>query len=916
MPPLVLNTPLLEALLSRVPEGFIHTSTLLQRFRGLQRRQLEHLASDAIGFDGEYFYLKTRATPEVIAATKSWARPQLPNMRHDGIVTGETMMDLEAARKALKPKRLTKIEKLVLDSLNSNPPYLDLSELAVKHDSLDRLFEAGFLRNSEDFYYDPLKYSEASVLEAARRRRISRVSDEVTARLQERPGWAAPQQEVINLVGDDGLKELLSFGAVSRFSVPLKVPPYSETWVRLKSGDFQEAQSAALAATQTSDEAWKEFLPHVGDVLRDPQKSGETARGQVVARTYTVAGAAKRLMLRPETITRALNEGLLTPFTDPENTQRIAVFEIESIANTESRYAALADYETVRVRDIALVQGISFPRVLRRLRKAGLRQPHVPWGAIKGRWELPEAYKEFRQLLRGKLDEARRAKEALRQQEAAQLEIDRQRRRELRERLVAAFPTWQHEGRGEQQIILHVGPPNSGKTHDALQTLAASTIGWYLAPLRLLAFEVFERLNRMGVRCNLLTGEERVDVEGAGITAATIEMFNPMRSGDCVIIDEAQMLADPDRGWAWTRALMEAQSPIIHVIAPPTARSLIEQMAASAAIPLVVHKHERLAPIGVIEQPWNLRNLPERTILVAFSRQNVLELKTTLENWQRQVSVVYGSLPPEVRRKQADRFADGQTELCIATDAVGMGLNLPADNVCFYEVRKFDGRNVRLLSASEVQQIGGRAGRFGLSQAGAVGALRREDLNQVRRLFYAAPSVLTHARVAPTVADLEMIPGTLSEKLSEWAALKSIPESLRGALEVAELAERVELAKMLTRRDESVLGLAASYQLVNAPTRQNSRDYWKECARAIIERRPLPIPPVSSTHVTDSIDLDRLEMYISYADIYLWLSQRREFEDYAPDAYDVRFQRTEWSEAIDRALLRRLKTRKRRRENA
>jgi len=915
MPPLILNSPLLEALLRRIPEGFVHVSTLMQHFRGLQRRQLEHLTNEAVGFDGEYFYLKESVTPEDIASIRSWARPQLPNIRNDGLVTGETIADLIVLRKAGKPKRFTKAEKYVVDSLNSDPPYFDISNSELTHQSLDRLFEAGFLRNNGSYYYDPLKFSETSILEAARRRRIREMSDLVTHRLQERPGWTAPQQEVISLVGEDGLKEMLSFGAVSRFSVPLRTPPYSDTWVRLKTGDFQAAQAAALAATRVDDAAWGGFILQAGDILRDPTKPGETVRGQVIARTYTVAGAAKRLQLRPETIAQAVNQKLLPSFVDPENTQRIPAAEIEAVATSEARYTVLADFEMVRARDIALVLNIPFPKMLRKLRKVGLRQPRIAWSLIKGKWGLPVTYHEFRQTLRTKIAEAQRIKEEKRRAEAEQLELDRQRRRELQERLVAAFPTWQHEGRSDQQIVLHVGPPNSGKTHDALQVLANASAGWYLAPLRLLAFEVFERLNRMGVRCNLLTGEEHVDVDGATITAATIEMFNPTRSGDCVVIDEAQMLADPDRGWAWTRALMEAQSPVIHVVSPSTARSLIEQMAASAAIPIVVRKHERLAPIEVIERPWNLRDLPERTILVAFSRQNVLELKTTLENWRRRVSVVYGSLPPEVRRKQADRFAEGQTEICIATDAVGMGLNLPADNVCFYEVRKFDGRNVRLLSPGEVQQIGGRAGRFGLSQSGQVGALRREDLNQVRRLFFAAPAVLTHARVAPTVTDLEMIPGTLADKLSEWAALKSIPQSLRGALEVAELAERVELAKMLTRHDEAILGLAAAYQLVNAPTRQNSRDYWQQCARAIIERKSLPVPPVSSSHVTDSIDLDRLEMYISYADIYLWLSQRREFEEYAPDAHDVRFQRAEWSEAIDRALLRRLKTRRPRREN-
>ncbi|NJR12542.1 hypothetical protein HC776_01250 [bacterium] len=296
-----------------------------------------------------------------------------------------------------------------------------------------------------------------------------------------------------------------------------------------------------------------------------------------------------------------------------------------------------------------------------------------------------------------------------------------------------------------------------------LFTFAAPALVWLLPfpqPLRLLAFEIFDRLNQRGVPCNLLTGEEYIPIPGATITAATIEMFNPHSSGDVVIVDEAQMLADPDRGWAWTRAMMEAQAPEIHVIGPITIRTLVEQMAVSGDISLDIVEHERLAPIQVAEKPWMLEKLPSRTILVAFSRRMVLELKTKLERMKRTVSVVYGSLPPEVRRKQAERFAQGETDICIATDAVGMGLNLPADYVCFFEIEKFDGRANRRLTPSEVQQIGGRAGRFGISSAGEIGATNRHNLEVIRAQYYTPSEELTHARVAPTVDDLAMIPGS------------------------------------------------------------------------------------------------------------------------------------------------------------
>ena len=451
---------------------------------------------------------------------------------------------------------------------------------------------------------------------------------------------------------------------------------------------------------------------------------------------------------------------------------------------------------------------------------------------------------------------------------------------------------------------MHIGEPNSGKTHDALQALKAAGSGWYLAPLRLLAYEIFDRLNDEGVACNLLTGEEYIPVTGARITAATIEMFNPGASGDCVIIDEAQMLADADRGWAWTRAMMESAAPEMHIIGPRTAKRLIEILAEAADIPCELVEHERLAPIKVAERHHTLESLPPYTVLVTFTRQSVLDLKMKLERMGRAVSVVYGSLPPEVRRRQADRFAEGETEICVATDAVGMGLNLPADVVCFYDTEKFDGKNDRQLLPQEVQQIGGRAGRYGLSKTGLISATNRHDLRVIRDLHARKPPALEYARVAPTVDDLSMIPGSLAEQLARWAELESIPDELRAVITTADLVERIELAKMLSDEEIKRLGLAQALQLVNAPARKSTRSYWLDCAHMILEGYQIPLPPDAPAPIVDSGDLEATELSIACADIYLWLSRRAEFGDYCQAHAEVREERREWSLSIDEALLR------------
>jgi hypothetical protein len=285
---------------------------------------------------------------------------------------------------------------------------------------------------------------------------------------------------------------------------------------------------------------------------------------------------------------------------------------------------------------------------------------------------------------------------------------------------------------------------------------------------------------------------------------------------------------------------MEAQAPDIHVIGPPSARKLIEGLAGAAAISIELVQHERLSPIALAQKPWPLELLPERTILVAFSRRMVLHLKTELEMRKRRVSVVYGNLPPEVRRRQADRFAEGQTEICVATDAVGMGLNLPADQVCFFELEKYDGKAVRFLTPAEVHQIGGRAGRYGLSTVGEIGATTKRGLKMLQSLYAIPPEELTHARVAPVVEDLALLPGSLAHRFAQWAELQSIPEALRNVITPADIDERIALARMLTDAEVEQLGLSVAVRLVNAPTREESRPYWRRCTQAILAEKPLP----------------------------------------------------------------------------
>ncbi len=910
---------LLEGILARIPEAFIHRNRLNKRVKVATKDKIDPLLSDTIvKRSGKFFYDSTRISADTVQANDSWCKPTMPHVHKDGHLPeksiNERIQDREQLINETENDHFAKIMRLLGYTAGFT------SESALCHSpeealALQTLLDKGLVKRIDELIYDPLRLGHSTMQAIAHKHRLMPLHQELHTYLHKQDGSTAPKTLITEKYDKQTLNELLNMGGFTTFTVPMKITPYQSAWIRPEDADHNTARKVALEAVRIKDEAWEDALTLCGDTVRQGARDGSTRRIRVVARSYTINKAAKYLNLHPKSVEKAADNGIITSFVDPEERQRIPAYVIEEAANDLKKREAIAAFELVHIRDLAQVAEVSYSTMRRRLVRAKINHKSPRWGDVRKKWMLPKYYHEFVTILGAKQDEFRAQKAAARAEEERKIreryEAERKHREMLRSRLVAAFPTWQHEDRNEQHITLHIGPPNSGKTHDSLTVLADAGHGWYLAPLRLLAFEIYDRLNQQGILCNLLTGEESITVPGANITAATIEMFNPNDSGEVVVIDEAQLLADPDRGWAWTRALMAAQAPEIHVIGPSTAQGLIEKLATEAAISLEIVNHERLSPIEVSEKNWPLDNLPDSTILVAFSRRMVLHLKTILERKNRKVSVVYGGLPPEVRRKQADRFANGETEICVATDAVGMGLNLPADNVCFYEIEKYDGRDIRTLKPSEVQQIGGRAGRYGLSNTGLVGATSMRDLKTIRRLFYEEAKILTHARVAPSLQDLEILPGSLHERLLQWSELGSIPESLRSIIRTADLAERIELARMLNDEQIKQLGMERALKLVNAPTRKETRAYWYNCTQHILKEYPMPLPPEAPARINTSRDLETTEMCIACADIYLWLSQRREFNQHGADRKQVSIDREAWSMRIDYALLNQLDTSRR-----
>ena len=290
-----------------------------------------------------------------------------------------------------------------------------------------------------------------------------------------------------------------------------------------------------------------------------------------------------------------------------------------------------------------------------------------------------------------------------------------------------------------RRITLVTGPTNSGKSHTALDTLARAQSGMALAPLRLLAHEFREALTARGVPCSLSTGEERIPVPGSRHLAATVEMCPLHNPVDVAMVDEAQMLHDPERGAAWTAAIMGAPARHLFVLGAPDCVAMVRRIAALCDDPLDEITLARMGPLIAADEAVRLGALRRGDALIAFSRREVLDLRASLMARGRRVAVVYGALSPEVRRAEAARFNAGDAEILIATDAIGMGLNLNIRRIVFAALRKFDGTQSRDLTAQEVKQIGGRAGRYGMHEEGVVAVLAGAGSPAFVRTMLAAP---------------------------------------------------------------------------------------------------------------------------------------------------------------------------------
>lgn len=342
-----------------------------------------------------------------------------------------------------------------------------------------------------------------------------------------------------------------------------------------------------------------------------------------------------------------------------------------------------------------------------------------------------------------------------------------------------------------RHFVIHYGPTNSGKTHDALERFCEAESGIYLGPLRLLAFEVFEISNEKNVLCSMITGEEHIDVPFSYHTASTIEMLDTTEHYDVAVIDECQMISDNDRGGAWTRAILGVNADEIHLCCAPNAKEILIKMIEYCGDTWETVEHRRRSELLVENEKFSFpRDVREGDALIVFSKRSVQSCAAELQDNGIACSVIYGSLPYDVRQNEVRRFMAGETKVVVATDAIGMGLNLPVDRIVFLETEKFDGTDIRKLRPEEIQQIAGRAGRDD-KKPGLVNA-SVDKRYVVQGLEAVLPQIEYVSLGFPR--ELLQIDGKVSDIIANWSEIE-IHEPFRKC----ELKTEVSLAEELEK---------------------------------------------------------------------------------------------------------------------
>ncbi|KAM3968178.1 suv3 RNA helicase [Aphomia sociella] len=495
-----------------------------------------------------------------------------------------------------------------------------------------------------------------------------------------------------------------------------------------------------------------------------------------------------------------------------------------------------------------------------------------------------------------------------------------------------------------RKIIFHAGPTNSGKTYHAMERFLSAKSGVYCGPLKLLATEIYHKSNKKGTPCDLITGEERrhashynndnsestddtensesllleeTELTPSSHVACTVEMTSLNHNYEVAIIDEIQMIGDRGRGWAWTRAILGLQADEIHLCGEAGAISLVEEICNTTGEELEVRTYKRLTQLKVEDSALgSLDNVMPGDCIVCFNKNDIYSVSRAIEQRGHEVAVIYGSLPPGTKLAQANKFNDPESscKVMVATDAIGLGINLSIRRVIFYSlikpiVNEEGDKEMDVISISQALQIAGRAGRYGSAwETGYVTTFKSEDLATLKTLLSKSPDPVTQAGLHPTSEQMELyayhLPhASLSSLMDIFVHLCTVDDSLYFMC-------NTEAFKFLAEMIQHVpLPLRARYVFCCAPI-NNKLPFV--CATFLkMVRQYSRNEPITKNWMCNAVDwpqpapktimdLVHLESVFDVLELYLWLSYR--FSDMFPDVKLVRDMETELDAIIQQGI--------------
>ena len=453
-----------------------------------------------------------------------------------------------------------------------------------------------------------------------------------------------------------------------------------------------------------------------------------------------------------------------------------------------------------------------------------------------------------------------------------------------------------------------LGPTNTGKTHLAVERLCAHSSGVMGFPLRLLAREIYDRVVAIKgpKEVALITGEERIEPPGARWYLCTAESMPVERQFAFAALDEAQLGADPERGHIFTDRMLHVRGrEETMILGSESLRPMVRALLSDAEI-ISRPRFSTLSYSG----PKKLSRLPPRSAIVAFSIEQVYAVAELLRRLRGGAAVVMGALSPRTRNAQVEMFQSGEVDYLVATDAIGMGLNLDVQHIAFAGLSKFDGNRTRRLTVAEMAQIAGRAGRhqrdgsFG-TVAGEAGEFTAEEVLAIESHQFPALDWMYWREAAPRFGSLQQLIADLEAK-PDGPPLRAAPE----AIDLAVLKRLADMPQV-TRHLAGPKSVARLWEVASLPDfRQTGAEHhsrfvaglWEHIATAGI----LPHSYVASKLARlDTIqgDVDTISARIAAARTWSYVAHRADWvED--PPAMAERSRRLEekLSDALHSAL--------------